>query len=271
MLARPPGSAIEAELLDWPLFLVCWFPHSGGRWLNRGLLSAHPGIGFSEFFTPWLNRSVEDILSLDTTAQVHKARSMPELGAEFEMVVNSVEAGRRAGLARYFVDKKTQSGRDYPVRLAGGALPVGNQVGCPPLGVLAELLPKLTLVHLVRHPLACFASLKSRRELDGDASLAAAAWARLNADLRRSGADGFASRYHRIRYEDLRAAPERTLADLCSALGLEFAPSMLSAAGTYHGRNRNTSPAIAVTDSEREAILTMTAPERAHYAYADTE
>lgn len=262
------GSVAEAQIANWPLFLVCWYPHSGGRWLNRSLLAAHPGIGFSEFFTPWLNRSVEDILSLDTTSQVHKARSLPNLADEFEMVVRSVQAGRRAGLASYFADKKAHFESRYSGKLAGGALPVGSQVGSPALDMVAELMPKLVLVHLVRHPLDCFLSLKSRRELDGDAAHAATAWVRLNGNLRRGGTSVFAGRYHCLRYEDLKLDPALTLQALCKTLGIAYDAVMISKINTYHGRNRDTLPEV-ITADERATVLEVTAPERAHYGYAD--
>jgi hypothetical protein len=231
-------------------------------------LGAHPKIALSEFFAPWLNRSVEDILGLDTTSQVHKARSDPELTPEFEMVVRSVEAGRRAGIAQYLADKKMQSDRDYPGRLAGGALPVGTQVGSPAISILAELLPKLTIVHLVRAPLDCIASVMSRRELDGDAALAAAAWVRLNGALRRSEGIVGAGRYVRIRYEDLKTDTAGTLRRLCEGLGVTHDTGMLENADAYHGRNSGRDLASLLSPEERSTILEITAPERAHYGYA---
>lgn len=255
------------ELSDWDLILVCWFPHSGGRWLNRGLFGRHDGVILTEYFTPWLNHSVDAILGLDKTSQVHKSRSLPPLRAEFDMVVRSVEAARRAGLAQYFSDKRQQAAREAPGCRAMGALPVGSHVGAPDFALLVDLLPRLRLVQLVRDPVECFASLRSRRELDGDPYLAAADWMRLNAALRQFRENDRDRRHALIRYEDLTADADTALRRLCADLDLPFMAAMLDGIGEYHGRNRDASPMEAVTVAEAKIIRRLSGVEATHYGY----
>lgn len=256
------------EFANWDLVLVCWFPHSGGRWLNRGLFGRHDGVILTEYFTPWLNHSIDAILGLDKTTQVHKSRSLPALRAEFDMVVRSVEAARRAGLAQYFADKRQWAERAAPQRRAMGALPVGSHVGIPDFALLVELLPRLRLVQLIRSPLDCFASLRSRRELDGDPYQAAADWVRLNAALRDFREKDRGRGHALIRYEDLVADTDRTLRRLCADLDLPFAPAMLAGIDEYHGRNRDAAPIAEVTTTEADIVRTLCSVEARHYGYA---
>ena len=78
-------------------FLVLWFPHSGGGWLNRGMLSRHSQIHMTEFFNPFLLLTTDQILHMVTTEQVHKHRSKTGLYSGFEIVRESVNYGRLEG------------------------------------------------------------------------------------------------------------------------------------------------------------------------------
>lgn len=255
-------------LADWDIVLVCWYPHSGGRWFNRGLLTRHPGIALSEYFTPWLNHSVDAILGLDKTSQVHKSRSLKGLREEFDIVVRSVEAARRAGLAQYFLDKRAVVGRDAPGRLAAGALPVGTHIGIPDFEVLLDILPKLKIVQLVRDPVGCFGSLKTRRELDGNPYHVAASWVQLNAAMRTFfEAPERAGHHCVVRLEDLTADVEGELRRVCDWLNLPFAEAMLEGRVEYHGRNEGTEVRSGVTGQEIDIIRRLTAGEAAAYGY----
>lgn len=258
----------ENGLADWDLFVIVWYPHSGCRWLNRGLLGRHPAIAMSEFFTPWLNLSTDAILRLDKTAQVHKARSLPELAPEFEIVRHSVEAGRREGLATYFRAKKRQMDERHRGLKHGGALPVGAEVALPDLPLIASLLPGLRIVHLTRHPLGCFASLKSRHELDGNPVEIASSWVGLNAWVRESCA-ALADRgcYHALRYEDLVETPEATLRRLCAWIGVPFDAAMLAGLDDYHGRKKQGDRGLDVGDEEARALMSVVRDEASRYGY----
>lgn len=255
-------------LADWDVVLVCWYPHSGGRWFNRGLLSRHPGIVLSEYFTPWLNHSVDAILGLDKTTQVHKARSMKGLREEFDIVVRSVESARRAGLVQYFTDKRAMVTRDAPGRLAAGALPVGSHVGVPDFALLLDILPKLRIIQLIRDPVGCFGSLKTRRELDGDPYHSGASWVQLNAAMRTFFEAPERAAHHRVvRMEDLANDTEGELRRVCDWLGLSFDETMLDGRGEYHGRNEGAEVLSGVTQAETDIIRRITAGEALAYGY----
>lgn len=97
------------------------------------------------------------------------------------------------------------------------------------LPVLDRVFPDIRVVHVVRDPRDV---LLSRRE---------AAWSRARSDwshllayraqmlrAKRTGPRVFADRYLEVRYEDLLQEPDRTLAELCQHVDLEFDPAMMS-------------------------------------------
>ncbi len=257
-----------ARALDWPLVLVCWFPHSGGRWLNRGLLGRHPAIAGAEFFSPFLNHSTEDLLQLDTTSQVHKARSLSELEPEFLAVRRSLDTARRTGIWEYLKAKKELLDSGCPERLTLGALPCGSNIGIPDFDLLLALVPRLMIVHLVRDPLHCFASLKSRHEMNGDPFAVSSAWIALNSAMRSFG-NRTARRdaYHLVRFEDLKLDPKGEVSRLLRKLALEWCDALEAGIADYHGRNQSRDPLQDVTSEEADIIGQVTTAEGSFYGY----
>jgi hypothetical protein len=88
-----------------------------------------------------------------------------------------------------------------------------------------------TFIHMVRHPVATFASTRWYRGLE--ARVDPRVWARtwngsVLTGLRRVQAR--ARGYVLLRYEDVVQAPQRAIAAVCDAAGLEFEPRMLTMA-----------------------------------------
>ena len=258
------------DLADWNLFLIVWYPHSGCRWINRGLLARHPGIAMSEYFCPFLTIGTDMVLRLDKTSQVHKSRSMREHAAEFEIVHRSVEAGRRAALVSYFADKRAAARARFPARLCGGVLPCGADIAVPDYPLLFSVLPRLRIVHLVRHPLGCFGSFVSRRELDGDPVQVGASWAAFNAATRAACAPlAAAGRYRLLRYEDVIAEPAATLSSLCDWIGVPFDPAIRGGMAEYHGRNAGDDPAAGETGARAAVLMSLARGEAREYGYGE--
>lgn len=254
------------SLADWPLFLIAWFPHSGCRWLARGLLKRHRDIEMGEFFCPWLHRSTDDVLKTDATTQVHKSRSLPELAGEFAIAREAVEAGRRAGIAHYFEAKRQAMQAAAPNALHGGVLPCGSDIGFLDLPALIDLMPNgLKIVHLVRDPRGCYPSFATRAELDGSPERVAGLWSGFNAWIRASAAPLGDARYRVIRYEDLTADPHRTLAGLVDWLGLPPDPACEEGIAEYHGRNRDVDLSHLVNEDVARRLLAVSAAELAQY------
>lgn len=86
------------------------------------------------------------------------------------------------------------------------------------------------MVHVIRDPRDRHASVVAHRGgRRGGAAVAAAVWSE---SVRRAGIgqQRYGERYHVIRYEELVADPLQVLTRLCTLLGEEFDPSMLSGA-----------------------------------------
>lgn len=94
------------------------------------------------------------------------------------------------------------------------------------IDVLPALFPDAQIVHLVRDGRDCVASLKEMPWFYGDVYQAVNRWAEAidfgRRAKRRIAADG----YHELRYEDLTADTENTLARLCAFLGEDYHPAM---------------------------------------------
>jgi len=99
------------------------------------------------------------------------------------------------------------------------------------VGVIRELFPDAQVVHLVRDPRDCVASLKRMSWWRHGTVGAVATWVHAvdlaRAARRRLPADAF----HELRYEDLVADPRHELQRLCSFLGEEFEEAMLDHQG----------------------------------------
>jgi hypothetical protein len=93
------------------------------------------------------------------------------------------------------------------------------------IDALMRLFPEARLVHVVRDPRDCVASLKRMPWFHASSHYAVAEWA---AAIRHT--DAAARRWPdavtRIRYESLVADPERELRALCAAIGEDYDPAM---------------------------------------------
>lgn len=258
-------------LSTWSPVLSCWFPHSGGRWLNRELMSRHPDIHGDEYFFPLLLASQDRLFRLDTTNQVHRSRSQKDLEPRFVEVKKAMDDAVSAGIETYLSMKFasfTREASSNPDALSWAALPVGQIVECPRFTEMERVLPSFRMVHLVRDPVACFASLKSRGEMGADPFEAGTKWVSLNAAIRHFFSTGRRrDRYRCIRYEDLRQAPEETVTDMLEWLGKKWSGAQAEGIGQYQGRNRDADPLSAVTDEEVEIIRSLTETERKEYGY----
>lgn len=252
----------QQQLADWQPVFTCWYPHSGGRWLNRALLGRHPKIISSEAFSPFITSTIDNLLALDTTFQVHKSRTMKHREHEFDAIISSVIDARFYGLVSYFHALKESQNSDEKQFYA--ALPVGSQILVPNLEIMFELMPKMKLIHLIRNPVDCFASLKSRAELSGDPSLAAALWLRLNYALRQYSNT---PNYQLIRYEDLISEPQSTCGKLLASMDLTWETSLNDGIDEYHGRNEGLSIIDQITSKEKQVINDVCGHEASAYGY----
>ena len=252
----------QEQLSKWSPVFTCWYPHSGGRWLNRGLVGRHPSIVSSEAFSPLITASLDDLLALDTTFQVHKSRTMKNREHEFQAIKSSFEDARFYGLLSYFYSLMETQKREEKQYYA--ALPVGSKIVVPNLKLMFKLMPKMKLVHLVRNPIECFASSKSRAELGGDASLAAALWQRLNYELRQYSDR---NNYHLIKYEDLVSDTKTTCGKLLASFDLSWDEKLEEGLNEYHGRNNGLNIIDQVTSSEKQIINDICDSEAKIYGY----
>ncbi len=96
------------------------------------------------------------------------------------------------------------------------------------VGVLRALFPDAQVVHLVRDPRDCVASLARMRWWKGGTVGAVATWAHAvdRAGAARRGLPEGA--FHELRYEDLVADPRAELTRLCGVLGEDFEEAMLA-------------------------------------------
>lgn len=95
------------------------------------------------------------------------------------------------------------------------------------IGVIRRLFPTAQLIHLVRDPRACVASLQRVPWWHRDVASSAALWVAADEALCRAGRRLDADSYHLIRYEDLVSDPRPALQRLCAFLGEPFEEAML--------------------------------------------
>jgi hypothetical protein len=215
---------------DRPIFLVgC--PRSGTTLLST-MLHAHPRLAFppeTRFLLPAYESrdSFGDLriranrvrlarritgrgsrfrdLGLDRAAVVEAiADGPPTLGSAFGIVWQ--EFARSRGKARW--GEKRPAYWRY-------------------MDVVSQLFPDAQVVHLVRDPRACVASLLRVHWTHGGVEDAAAVWVLAEREIHRFADRSAPETYHALRYEDLLADPTRALGGLCAFLGEEFDASML--------------------------------------------
>ncbi len=246
------------------LVAITWFPHSGCRWLNRSLLSNHSSIKTTELFSPFLTHSTDSILNLDRTSQVHKSRSMPDLKNEFDIVKSSIDHGRAEGIRKYFYLKLSEVNSDNI--LVGALSPGAPEPLIPDLETIIGVNPSIKIIHLVRNPIDCFLSMKSRMEMDGSIEKIGSLWSAYNSYLRRFGSKN-TENYYMLKYEDLKADPTDELKKICSWMGIKFQEEMISSVGQYHGKNKNVNLRDSLSERDSKDLIETVQSEANKYGY----
>lgn len=95
------------------------------------------------------------------------------------------------------------------------------------IDVVLRLFPTAQIVHLVRDPRSCVASLLQVSWWHRDVASSTALWVAADRTLRRAGRRLPADSYHLVRYEDLVTDPRTTLTQLCAFLDEPFEETML--------------------------------------------
>lgn len=246
------------------IFTILWFPHSGCRWLNRSFLKNHQEISNFELCLPWLTHTTDRVLNLDRTAQVHKARSNANLKSEFEILIESTAHGRREGVRKYF--ELLVKASDPSTKVLGGPLSPGSpEPLIPDLDNLNSIGFKLKVIHLVRHPVQCFASMKSRNELDGNPFVISTSWTSFNSYIRSYKIN---MEYKLIKYEELLEDLEFNLKGICEFLEIGYKPEMLDSDQLYYGLNRGNDISKLVTSTEYDIIRELSGSESENYNYS---
>ncbi|HZZ97091.1 MAG TPA: sulfotransferase [Jatrophihabitantaceae bacterium] len=96
---------------------------------------------------------------------------------------------------------------------------------------LMRLFPDAQVVHLIRDPRACVASLLDVKWWHGGFPSALATWTLSDRELRRFGDRAPRGSYYALHFEDLLTEPKDELARLCEFLGEDFDAAMLEFAG----------------------------------------
>jgi hypothetical protein len=116
------------------------------------------------------------------------------------------------------------------------------------LGTLCEWFPDAVILHMVRDPRACVASLRRESWAPDSVLLNARTWLKLNQAARR-----FHNRpgYHQVRYEALVTDPVSELRKICYFLGEEYSPSMLAPQAVFTGDSGSPKRSLTAVTSER--------------------
>ncbi|MEM6802662.1 MAG: sulfotransferase [Bacteroidota bacterium] len=252
---------------DVPLIGVAWWPHSGGRWFCRSILNQHPKVMGATFVHPWLFYSTDMTMELDITAQVHKARSLPELKKHLAALKGSIDAGRVEGLRTYFkaiadtyLEDESEKTHLIGEMCLGSPIPRALEVGA-----LFKAWPTFKLIHLVRSPLESFQSFAVRHEMDSDPIKVGGSWLTLNAGIQAFFEDNpqYANQYHLVKYEDLLTNAEETMQKVCEFAELEVDQSIF---GNMEQRwGRNTKPETPASISKQ--IKMVAEPGLKNYGY----
>jgi hypothetical protein len=220
-----------ASRLREELFFVVGH-HRGGTTLLQSMLSSHPRLTLppeTQFFLEvWPRRERLGDLS-DPAARRRVAAflrseecSARDLGLDPLEVLEALPAGR-PDYADLFAALLEVWARSRGKPRAGEKSP--GHIHCVPL--LAGLYPKARFLACLRDPRAVASS--ERRAEWGTRSLdkIASRWRRVFDQHERLSCTLPGDRYQMVRYEDLVARPEETLARVCAFLGEVPAPEML--------------------------------------------
>jgi hypothetical protein len=243
---------------------IIWFPHSGCRWLNRSLLGNHSKIFSTELFLPFLTHSTDMILNLDRSSQVHKTRSISNLSEEFEIVKNAVNFARIQGIKKYFELKLKVIGKDKI--LTGAISPGAPELLIPDIDTIHLAFPDIKIIHLVRNPIDCFLSMKSRYEMDGDVYKIASLWSGFNARIRNFG-ENFPEKYYLVKYEELKINTSIELNKICDWIGLDYEEDMIKDLDLYHGKNKGIDLRSKLSNEEENNLIFLSKLEAQKYNY----
>lgn len=246
---------------------VIWWPHSGGRWLCRSILKNHSLIHETAMVHPWIFNTTDMMLDMDITAQVHKARSLPELKNHLAALKQSTDKGRVEGLKYYFEYIQNQYKEESEGKsIILGEVCMGSPIPKDPdMAAIYEAFPKFKTIHLVRSPMASLNSFKVRHEMDDDAAKIAGSWNALNARLRRffEVKEEFKSQYHLVRYEDLLESPKSTIEKICNFLELPFEEKLMQSFEERWGKGTE----VSIEESEKDTMIQMAENELKKYNY----
>jgi hypothetical protein len=246
---------------------VIWWPHSGGRWLCRSILKKHSLVSETAMVHPWIFNTTDMTLELDITAQVHKARSLPELSQHLKALKESTDYGRVQGLKNYFNQIQNSYELDDPLQThVLGEVCMGSPIPKhPDMDSIYKAFPNFKTIHLVRNPIESFMSFKVRHEMDDDAAKVAGSWLSLNSRLRRFFEINtqYQKNYLLVRYEDLLETPEKEIRRICEFLNLPFENELMSSFTERWGKG--TKPSIS--EIEKETIEQIAYSELKRYNY----
>lgn len=134
--------------------------------------------------------------------------------------------------------------------------------------IILAAFPSAKVIHMIRDPRDRYASARSRwTKMKGMAGAGTAMWL-MSFDLAMKNQRRYPERYKIVRYETLTSQPEETLRDVCTFMGEEYAPEMLSMEGaprllekgsnSSYGRRQ---AGVISTDSVAKYRKVLTKPE----------
>lgn len=246
---------------------VVWWPHSGGRWFCRSLIGQHQQVHKTAFVHPWEFYSTDMTLELDITAQVHKARSLPELSEHLVALKESVDAGRIAGLKHYFdhIEQEYLKGDDSQTHILGEMClgsPIPRAID---LEAIFKAKPDFKIIHLVRSPLESFLSFSARHEMDSDPIKIAGSWVTLNAHIRTffESHPEFQAQCLVVKYENLLIDLEGEVKKVCDFMEIPYDHTLITSQEQRWGRNSSTDVPV-----DTQAMMRgIASPELDRYGY----
>jgi hypothetical protein len=246
------------------LVAVIWWPHSGGRWLCRSILKNHSKIYQTVFTHPWLYFSTDMMMDIDNTAQVHKARSLPELKPHLDALVESIDYGKEKSISKYFeMISKYEIGENTHIL---GEICMGSPIPrVIDVEVMMKTFPSMKIIHLVRNPIDSFNSFAKRYEMDSDPVKIGGSWLTLNYSLRSyfENNSEHKGNYMCVKYEDLLDKPKEKIKEVCGFLNLDFEESLTSNLDQRWGRNTQNN----ISEGTRKIIEEIAKPELTKYNY----
>jgi len=232
------------------------------------MLAQNPSISTSEFFLPWLTQSTDFTLRMDRTSQVHKSRSSRDLIEEFMLVKESIDYGRSKAIQHYLTNKIKKYGEKSKV--VGGPLSPGAPEPLPPdLKLIFNCGYNIKIIQLVRNPLDCFASMKSRYEMDSNPYNIGSLWGSFNKYVREYGLTENSNNQLIVRYEDLKLNTKVELEKICKFINVPFNLNMLPNKDVYFGKNKLTKLNNLISIEEKAIINDLCSKEASYYNYGE--